>query len=268
MSDFNLSKTSPQFGTAEYAAAPGGDHCQTCNQAIADSYYRVNGAITCSRCAQETRSVLPVDSHKAYVRGLFYGVGGAVAGLILYSTFAIVTGLLIGFVSLAVGYIVAKSMMKGSGGFGGRRYQVAAALLTYAAVSMSAVPIGISQVIKAKKAEQAAHAVPSPPPAASPQGQTPAEQPSLADDPSAPQQNHSDHSPAKPKMGLGAALAGLALVGLASPFLELQDPMHGLIGLVILFVGIQIAWRIAAGRPAVEITGPFKSSPSLQPNAG
>jgi hypothetical protein len=46
-------------------------------------------------------------------------------------------------------------------------------------------------------------------------------------------------------------------MGLASPFLELQDPMHGLIGLVILFVGIQIAWKLTAGPPIPEITGPY-----------
>ena len=49
-------------------------------------------------------------------------------------------------------------------------------------------------------------------------------------------------------MGFGAALLQLAVIGLASPFLELTgDPLHGLIGLVILAVEIRIAWRIAAG---------------------
>jgi hypothetical protein len=32
--------------------------------------------------------------------------------------------------------------------------------------------------------------------------------------------------------------------------------MHGLIGLVILFVGIRIAWQIARGT-SVQILGPF-----------
>ena len=63
--------------------------------------------------------------------------------------------------------------------------------------------------------------------------------------------------PEKPKMSLGAALAQLALVGLASPFLDLgADPFHGMIGLVILAVGIRIAWQLTAGRP-FEILGPF-----------
>jgi hypothetical protein len=51
----------------------------------------------------------------------------------------------------------------------------------------------------------------------------------------------------------------LVLIGLASPFLELQDPVHGMIGLVILFVGIRIAWQIARGT-SIQILGPFKIS--------
>src|ERR1041384_1589419 len=79
-----------------------------------------------------------------FVRGLLFGTGGALAGLILYSLVGIVTGLAIGYVSLAVGWLVAKTMMMGSRGRGGRRYQITAVALTYASVSMAAVPIAIS----------------------------------------------------------------------------------------------------------------------------
>jgi hypothetical protein len=50
----------------------------------------------------------------------------------------------------------------------------------------------------------------------------------------------------------------LAVMGLASPFLGLTEPISGLIGLVILFVGIRIAWTMTAGSP-VQITGPFNA---------
>lgn len=62
-------------------------------------------------------------------------------------------------------------------------------------------------------------------------------------------------------MGLAAALGYMALLGLASPFLELQDPVHGFIGLIILLVGIRIAWQITAAKMP-EITGPFQNSPA------
>ena len=57
----------------------------------------------------------------------------------------------------------------------------------------------------------------------------------------------------KSAMACGAcvakALGVLALIGLASPFLELtENTLSGIIGLVILAVGIQIAWKMTAGK--------------------
>lgn len=47
---------------------------------------------------------------------------------------------------------------------------------------------------------------------------------------------------------------------LASSFLELQDPFHGIIGLVILMVGIRIAWKITVGSQNADIQGPYNIS--------
>lgn len=55
---------------------------------------------------------------------------------------------------------------------------------------------------------------------------------------------------------------GLALLGIASPFYQLwhTGPSFGWgIGIVILIVGIRIAWRITAGR-LLQIYGPFEQS--------
>src|SRR5262249_14755994 len=155
-----------------------------------------------------------------------FGIGGAILGLILYSVVGIVTGLEIGYVSLAVGYLVGQAIKMGSGGMGGRRYQIAALALTYAAVSVSAVPIALSQMSKHASAAKSNQTTPGP---AVETDETEVKE-------TAPEED----SP----MGLGAAFAYLALLGLASPFLDLADPLHGLIGLVILFVGMQIAWKM------------------------
>jgi hypothetical protein len=204
-----------QFGTAEYLGSPGADHCQFCQQPSSGTYYRVHGAMACRGCAEKAQSELTHSSHADYIRGLLYGAGAAIAGLILYAAFEIATSLIIGYVSLAVGWMVGKAMMKGSNGQGGRRYQITAALLTYAAVSMAAIPVWIHYSGAHKQAQHA----------------------SLT----------------------------LAVLGLASPFLELSDPLHGAIGLFILFIGIRIAWQITGQKlPAIE--GPFPSSP--RPPAG
>ena len=214
----------PQFATAEYSQ-PGAALCKACGKSITGAYYRANGVPVCGNCAQRIKGQIKVDSHSAFVRAICFGVGGAVLGLALYVGFALATGWIVGFVSLAVGYIVGKAIVFGSGGVGGRRYQVAAVLLTYIAVSMAAVPIAISQQMKQKSAQQQAQ----------------------ASDPAAA---------VKPKMSPLKALGVLTMIGLASPFLDLSDPAHGVIGLIILFVGIRIAWRLTAGH-AVNITGPI-----------
>jgi len=134
------SKGVPQFATAEYSTQPGAALCKSCGKSISGASYRANGVPICGNCAQRIKDQAPVDSHSAFVRAVCFGVGGAILGLALYVGFALATGWIVGFVSLAVGYIVGKAVVFGSGGVGGRRYQVTAVLLTYVAVSMAAVP--------------------------------------------------------------------------------------------------------------------------------
>jgi hypothetical protein len=204
----------PQFNTAEYPATPGADSCHYCQRTIGARYYRVNNRMACPACTEQAALAVPLESHAAFMRALLFGAGAAVAGLALYATIEITTGWIIGYVSLAVGWMVGKAMMAGSKGIGGRRYQIAAVLLTYAAVSMAIIPVILSPVF---------------------------------------------HSGTR-MISVGA-LGQLAFIGLASPFLALQNGIHGVIGLVILSVGIQIAWRITAGKPGTGIIGPFSTTP-------
>ena len=76
MADDSVTRGVPQFGTAEYRGEAGVDRCKTCGQAISGSYYRVNGAMTCSHCLEETKRRLPQDSHAAFMRGLLFGGDG------------------------------------------------------------------------------------------------------------------------------------------------------------------------------------------------
>ena len=156
---------------------------------------------------------------------MLFGVGEVFFGRGIDVGFALATGWMIGYISLAVGYIVGKAIALGSGGVGGRRYQLAAVLLTYSAVSLAAVPIAMSQHMKHTSVQQ----------------QAPASEPAVV------------HAP---KMSFARAVGMLTLLGLASPFLELADPAHGIIGLIILFVGIRIAWKITAASQA-NLSGPI-----------
>ena len=241
----------PQFETAEFPAKPGTDSCFVCHQPISGSYFRVNAQMACGACAERLKNSIPKDSHAAFARAVTFGAGAAVAGLALYAVVGIVTGLMIGYVSLAVGWIVAKAMMKGSGGLGGRRYQIVAVLFTYAAVSLAAIPMAIADFAKTKKSRTENRVV--------------TQQPNENANPEAPA-GDDGKTPSSHAKGEGtgrsltslSAIGYLALVGLASPFLELgSEPLNGLIGLVILLVGIRIAWQMTRGHPPLVVDGPF-----------
>jgi len=185
------------------------------------------------------------------MKALLFGIGASILGMILYAVFAITTGIIIGFVSLAVGWLVGTAMLKGSGGIGGRRYQITAALLTYFAVAMAAVPIWIHYARQEREKE------PQKLVAQERQLEKQAEQPSQT---TAPAPQRSEISPAE-------ALTKLALLGIASPFVELWDggpSVSWAIGLFILFIGLKIAWRMTAGRP-LQIFGPFENSSTRTP---
>jgi hypothetical protein len=243
-----------QFSTVEYADKPGSNRCQVCQQPLSGKYYRVNSAMVCSGCAEKMASERALDKHAAYVRALAHGIGAAVVGLIGYALIAILLqGWVISYMSLGVGWLVGAAMIKGSNGVGGRRYQITAALLTYAAVSMAAVPISIyfasergrQGQTQRQKLEEEQHQL----------------EKEYGQQPSTPKPAPTGKRPQISLENLGRLMGRLILFGLASPFIELSDsPGWGAMGLLILFVGMRIAWRMAAGR-AFEVYGPFADTP-------
>ncbi|MFL6429234.1 MAG: hypothetical protein ACJ71S_13395 [Acidobacteriaceae bacterium] len=205
----------PQWTTARYEHQPTADRCRLCSSPLATEYYRVRGQPACASCAAAARAGGPSgQSNAAFTRALLFGIGAALVGLAGYAAFTITTHLYVGYVALGVGYIVARAMKFGSGGLGGRPYQIAAVVLTYLAIALAEIPIILWQV---KARIPAGH--------------------------------------------MFAVAMRLLPVGLESPILEMRSPVHGLINAVILFVGLQIAWRgTAATRVAVE--GPFRLTPT------
>ena len=201
----------PQFSTAEYAQPAEIQRCRFCSTPLATEYYRVRGQAACASCAIAARSgQVDISANNAFTQALLFGIAAAIAGLIGYAAFTISTHLYVGYVALGVGYIVAKAMKAGSGGLGGRSYQIAAVILTYLAIALAEIPIALWQI----------------------------------------------HTRI-PAGRLVAVAMRLLPFGLMSPILEMRSPVHGLINAVILYVGLQIAWRgTAAQRIAVE--GPFR----------
>jgi hypothetical protein len=198
-------RTAPDPTAATYAT--GLHHCSLCKSLINKEFFRVNGQLACGQCATAARSGKAINSSALFSQALMLGTMAAALGLVLYSAFTILTHFYLSYVALAVGWLVGKAMMSGSNGMGGRRYQIAAALLTYAAISMSAVPIRIAQIAPAAHVDWLDN------------------------------------------------IGTFALLGVASPFLNLVTGVSGLIGLVILFVGLGVAWRMTRAR-RLAVDGP------------
>jgi len=231
----------PQFSTAEYGHIPGTERCRLCGYPISGEYYRVNSQMACSKCGAGAINGQPADSHAAFLRGLLLAAGAAIVGLMVYAAFTIITNFYLGYLALGVGWLVGKAMMRGSHGIGGRRYQIAAVALTYFAISVAEIPIWIAMTMKhdtpiaqTQRSKDAA-------------GDSSAE----ADASSTPPEPATKHRP-----GLVKLLVQFVFIGLASPFLELRDPLHGVIGLVILFIGLRIAYTMTAAKP-LEGDGPY-----------
>jgi hypothetical protein len=129
-----------QFERADFGAAPV-RACAGCHQPIAGDYYDVNGQAFCPAC----RSAL-AQAHgappgaAAFGRALVVGFGAAAIGSTLYYLIDRITGYQLGLVAIAVGFLVGRAVRWGTGGRGGRLYQVLAVALTYAAISFSFLP--------------------------------------------------------------------------------------------------------------------------------
>ncbi|MGA9672878.1 MAG: hypothetical protein WBQ94_26920, partial [Terracidiphilus sp.] len=199
-------KTTPDpKASASYAT--GAQHCSLCKSAIMKEFFRVNGQLACGNCAAVARSGETLNSNALFSQALMLGIMAAAVGLIIYSAFTIVTHFYLAYVALAVGWMVGKAMMSGSNGVGGRRYQIAAVVLTYAAISMSAIPIRIAEIAPAAHVDWADN------------------------------------------------MGTFVISGLASPFLSMMNGFSGIIGLVILFVGLSVAWRMTRAT-RLNVDGP------------
>jgi hypothetical protein len=200
-------------------------HCSVCGRMIEGRHAMIRSNVACVTCAARERDAAtrassphpvvltqaavppptvsqPVEEKSGYPLALLFGTGAALVGLAFYASFTIITHFYFGYVALAVGWMIGKAMMKGSGGVGGPHYQLTAVVLTYASISLASIPIHIARVLE--------------------EGMT---------------------------MDWANMSGDLLKGAIAGPFLELQNGAHGIIGLVILFVGLRVAFRLTRENP-------------------
>src|ERR1700761_8702629 len=127
------------FNRADYGGRPESVDCILCSRGLNGEYFDVEGSRVCHRCAERARTISPGHSMAAFWRSVITGaLAAALAGTIYFLLFRATHGSWMVFAGVGVGYLVGYAMRLGSGGVGGRRYQVMAALLTYIAVMLGA----------------------------------------------------------------------------------------------------------------------------------
>src|SRR6266436_8603411 len=111
-----------QFDHVERDGSPSSLTCAACTQAIATSYYEVNGSVTCQRCRNQIMAGWNRDSAgRRFATALGLGLGAAVVGAAVYFGIAALTGYEFGLVAIVVGLLVGGAVRKGSNGRGDRK---------------------------------------------------------------------------------------------------------------------------------------------------
>jgi hypothetical protein len=137
------------FHRAEYGSYPTVESCEFCTRGLDSGYFHVDQYRVCSPCALRVGDMQAANTGAVFLRSIATGsLAAAMSGLVYFSLFRLTGGGWMVFAPIGVGYAVGKAMRIGSHGFGGRRYQVGAALLTYIAVVLasSLVLLGAHEV--------------------------------------------------------------------------------------------------------------------------
>jgi hypothetical protein len=118
--------------------------CSMCNKSVGDKYYTLGDLPVCTSCKISVeRDASKAKRPAIFIKSSVYGLGASIAGAILYYGFYKMFSSQWALVAIACGYMVGYAMRKGANGWGGRRFQLAAAGLTYLSVGMAYIPIAL-----------------------------------------------------------------------------------------------------------------------------
>jgi hypothetical protein len=239
-----------QFDRAEPTHEAREWSCAMCGHPLVNQYYDANGKSLCGGCRLRLETALSAKpGPKGFFKALAAGLGAGVLGAVIYYAVRAISGFELSLIAILVGWLVGKAVRWGTGGKGGRAYQVLAVVLTYLSIVSSYIPM-IFQQFEKHSAKSPAVMAPANP------GGTP--------------QAPAATSPAKPPKNMllsaGRFLLGcLMLLGIAAviPFF---GGVQNILGIVIIAIGVWQAWKINQ-RPSLAIAGPFeiRDRPAVTP---
>ncbi len=104
-------------------------------------YWEISKRPACESCRAVVQRELSASGSQRYlVRAIGYGLGAAIAGSVVWELIEKLFHAQVGIVAIGIGYVVGRAVRKGAGGFGARRYQVLAVLLTYSSIALASLP--------------------------------------------------------------------------------------------------------------------------------
>jgi hypothetical protein len=239
-----------QFQKAEYTGSTK-TQCALCRGGIEGTYFHLNGQVICPACAAIARSGQQRPNHTWVLRGLLYGSGMAILCSIGYAIFTMATNMEMALISIAIGYLVGRAVRAGSHGLGGRRCQILAVMLTYFAIIMGYLPPAIKGMREATRLAAAKRA--------SVKASQPNATAAAAQSDSAPVMPHRARIAPPVRWLLAAALVafGFLLVAVTAPLAVLASGFGGIVSVLILFLGLQRAWKETA-RDSRVLMGPYE----------
>lgn len=130
------------FEQAEFEnQAPAPLACGYCGQPLTGQYWEISKRPACETCRDVVQRELTASgSQRHLLTALGYGSAAAIAGSVVWSLIEKVFHAQVGIVAIGIGYVVGRAVRKGARGFGGRRYQVLAVVLTYSSIALASLP--------------------------------------------------------------------------------------------------------------------------------
>lgn len=132
-----------QLDQADYVegAKASAKACSACSGSLGAQYFIANNHVVCESCVEQLNAQRSMGSpisrvSLAVVLGLVAGALGAG----LYFAIAKLTGYEFGLIAIVVGFAVGAAVRWGSGGRGGKPYQILAVFITYAAIVSTYIP--------------------------------------------------------------------------------------------------------------------------------
>lgn len=243
--------------------------CGVCKSPISDEYYSIEGVGTplCANCRRGIEAARGGGSGVArFLSAAVLGLIAAATGAVAMYLVLVLTNIFLSLLTIAVGFYVGKYVQKGSGFRGGWVYQFLAVALTYSSVAWSHVPIfykslleGVAQKEQLRQKEGAAMILDTMKANQAKEEQGTKKEPDDVEEPKA------EIAPATLPMlpPRDVDLAGKTILFVASvaiayvfPFLAIRQNPSSLLTILIIFFGLQQAWRMTR-KMELTFLGPF-----------